>query len=352
MYFHLWEIDPDQPRFDTASWHTRIRHYRNLDRMSDLLESYFKSYPLASIASYLRLDSTPAELRPLVPPAPIEVVSRLERPGAGQPVSIVVPCFNEEKVLPYLANTLRSVSTSLSASYDLRLILVDDGSNDATWNSLNTIFGSWPKATLIRQPENRGVAAAILKGIRAAETEIVCSIDCDCTYDPHELATMIPRLTSGVDLVTASPYHPDGHVRNVPRWRLTLSRSASLMYRCVLRQKLWTYTSCFRVYRREPVLQLTIKNEGFLGVTEILGELDLNGSTIVEHPTTLEVRMLGRSKMKTAWTILNHLKLLSRFAFRRCFGTTESTSPRQSSATNLSLEVVPPLRELERTPIR
>jgi hypothetical protein len=49
---------------------------------------------------------------------------------------------------------------------------------------------------------------------------------------------------------------------------------------------------------------------GFLGVTEILGLLDLGGAHIVEFPATLQVRILGYSKMKVARTVLGHLKNL------------------------------------------
>jgi hypothetical protein len=136
-------------------------------------------------------------------------------------------------------------------------------------------------------------------------------MDCDCTYDPHELGRMIPLLAEGVDVVTASPYHPQGQVKNVPQWRLFLSRSLSRLYRLVLRQKLYTYTSCFRVYRRDAALGVTVERGGFFGVTEMLGRLDLAGRRIVEFPTTLEARMLGRSKMKILKTIAGHLSLLT-----------------------------------------
>jgi hypothetical protein len=161
------------------------------------------------------------------------------------------------------------------------------------------------------------VAAAILTGVRAAGTEIVCSIDCDCTYDPHELRQMIPLLGEDVGMVTASPYHPQGRVRNVPPWRLSLSRAASFLYRRVLRQKLHTYTSCFRVYRRSVVEGLSLAEPGFLGVAETLGRLDLKRIRIVEHPSTLQVRIFGHSKMKTLRTIFGHLRLLSRLAALR-----------------------------------
>ena len=144
---------------------------------------------------------------------------------------------------------------------------------------------------------------------------------------------MLPLLTEDVDLVTASPYHRSGGVRNVPGWRLFLSKGASFLYRRVLRSKLDTYTSCFRVYRRASFVDLKIQEKGFLGVAEMLGQLDLNGGKIVEHPSVLEVRLFGISKMKTARTIFGHLKLLSRLSKMRWFrnsGAIKSSLPKEN----------------------
>jgi hypothetical protein len=128
---------------------------------------------------------------------------------------------------------------------------------------------------------------------------------------------MIPMLADGIDLVTASPYHAQGQVRNVPAWRLALSRSASTLYKLICRQRIGTYTSCFRVYRRSAVLELDIREPGYLGIAEIIGKLDLRGGGIAECPATLEARMLGQSKMKTLRTILGHLGLLARLGWLR-----------------------------------
>jgi polysaccharide deacetylase family protein (PEP-CTERM system associated) len=330
MYFHVWELDPEQPRISAASPINRIRHYRKLDKMSWVLEDYLSSYKFVGMGEYLGLSrehrATAAEALPPV----VETPSMMRAPTAyvsapllppRVPVSVVVPCYNEQLILPYLANTLKSVETRLSARYDLRFIFVDDCSTDRTWASLQEIFGGRENCTLLRHPENRGVAAGILTGLRHAETEIVCSIDCDCTYDPHELAGMIPLLADDVDMVTASPYHPLGGVRNVPAWRLSLSKASSFLYRQVLRQKLHTYTSCFRVYRRSAVARLSLCETGFLGVAEMLGRLDLRGARVVEFPTTLEVRLFGWSKMKIVRTIAGHLKLLTRLLALRLSST-------------------------------
>jgi polysaccharide deacetylase family protein (PEP-CTERM system associated) len=339
MYFHIWELDPEQPKIKAASMLARIRHYRNLGKIQWVLEDYFSRYRFTSIADYLGIGNQESGIRDQGPGTRVALSNRASavrvfEPHAHAPnpepqtptaasdsrflipdscnVSVVVPCCNEELILPYLANTLKRVQASLAESYRLQFVFVDDGSADGTWGALHTLFGQWPNATILRHERNRGVAAAIRTGISQATTEIVCSIDCDCTYDPHELGAMIPLLTGGVDLVTASPYHPQGHVRNVPAWRLSLSRTASFLYRRVLRQKLFTYTSCFRVYRRSAVLDLDVRENGYLGIAETLAQLDRAGSTIVEYPATLEVRLLGRSKLKIYRTILGHLWLIAR----------------------------------------
>src|SRR5262249_16425306 len=154
------------------------------------------------------------------------------------------------------------------------------GSTDGTWPLLNRLFSANPKCTLIRQTGNFGLGAAILAGLKTAPTEIVCSIDADCTYDPCQLDHLLPLLTADVDMVTGSPHHPAGRVVGVPGWRLFLSKSASFLYRFVLRQELYTYTSCFRVYRRSAVLKLKLRRSDFLAVVELIGKLDLQGSSV------------------------------------------------------------------------
>jgi dolichol-phosphate mannosyltransferase len=109
-------------------------------------------------------------------------------------------------------------------------------------------------------------------------------------------------------------------VLKVARWRLFLSRSLSSIYRHVLHNDLHTYTSCFRVYRRSAAIRIPINERGFLGVAEFIGRLDLSGSRIVEYPTTLEVRMLGRSKMRVLHTIAGQLGLLWKLIMLRMAG--------------------------------
>lgn len=334
MYFHTWELDDEQPRINTAKWFTRLRAYRNLDRMEERITNYLATYSFVPAADWLGVP------RPIVTPPP----ELIETPAPGQrttvpaiefrqrkPVTVVVPLFNEEETLGYLANTLQRVRAAFQSQYEVRFILIDDGSEDETWHKAERIFAGADDVKLLQHHRNQGVAAAIMTGLRAAPTEIVCSIDADCSYDPLELLNMIPKLEEGVDLVTASPYHPQGTVRNVPGWRLFLSQGASALYRRVMRNKLHTYTSCFRVYRRSAVQDVRIRSGNFLGVVELLGHLDQRGSRIVEHPALLDVRVLGRSKMKTLRTIAGHLKLMARLTLGRMRPRRHSTSERNQA---------------------
>ncbi len=326
FYFHVWELDPEQPRISSASFFNRIRHYRKLDKMEWIIRENLKLYNFVDVANFLglkeglaleSLNRIPVES---LPSNTISVPSK-----TLTPVSIVIPCYNEQESVPYLANTLQSLEKRLlESSYGVKFIFIDDCSKDETNALLNKTFGSWENVRIIKHEVNKGVAAGIMTGLSSAETEIVCSMDCDCTYDPLEIAEMLPLLGDDVDLVTASPYHKDGGVRNVPGWRLFLSRGASFLYRRVLHSKMDTYTSCFRVYRKSSFTGIELKESGFLGVAEMLGRLDLRGGKIVEFPAVLDVRLFGISKMKTVRTITGHLKLLAELAKSRWFGKNES----------------------------
>jgi polysaccharide deacetylase family protein (PEP-CTERM system associated) len=339
LYFHVWELDPEQPRISAASSYNRIRHYRKLDKMEWVIKEYLSRYDFTNAAEFLGLEIQNSKFK-IQNSEPQILDSKIRKSDIYKPkskISIVVPCYNEEPTLPYLANTLKGVEANLNENYQTEFIFVDDASKDQTFDKLNELFGKSENVKIIRHETNKGVAAGIMTGINAAETEIVCSMDCDCTYDPHELENMIPLLGDGVDMVTASPYHKSGGVRNVPEWRLFLSKGASFLYRRALRSKLDTYTSCFRVYRRSAVVDLEIKEKGFLGVAELLGKLDLKGGKILEHPAVLEVRLFGFSKMKTARTIFGHLKLLSRLSKERLFGKQETIG---TSFQEENLEVI------------
>src|SRR5439155_12208643 len=132
-----------------------------------------------------------------------------------------------------LSRTLLAFRARLASRYLISLVIVDDASTDDTYDLLSKTFRDVPDCLLVRHTVNRGVAGALMTGIRNAPTEIVCSIDGDCSYDPSPLARMIPLIEDS-EMVTASPYHPEGSGPNVPGWRVVLSKTRSRLYSSVL----------------------------------------------------------------------------------------------------------------------
>jgi dolichol-phosphate mannosyltransferase len=252
-------------------------------------------------------------------------VTRPPRSGAATPsvetalvgLSVVVPMFNERDCVEPLIASLERIEVALSQQYDLEFLLIDDGSTDETVALLRDALRGRSNYLIVEHERNRGIAAAIQTGIRAARHEVVVSTDCDGSYDPVLIAEMAPLLQPGVDLVTASPYHPLGRVENVPQWRLKLSRLASRLYALVCRRRLSCYTSCFRVYRRSAVAEIELENERFVGVAELLWKILDRGGRIVEHPALLRSRVAGQSKMRVVRATLGHLRLIARIALQR-----------------------------------
>jgi len=316
LYFHVWELDADQPRVSATTRLGRIRQYRNLDGMRERLEDSLSRFTFRSISEHLGLEAGAAVVRAKAPEQ-VEVKVAAKQTGPARKVTIVTPCFNEEETLPYLAGNLASVEKSSEGVFDFSYVFVDDGSRDGTWAKLNELFGRRENVQLIRHAQNRGIAAATMTGIRAARDEIVCGIDCDCSFDPHELARMVPLLTPDVDMVQASPYHAEGGVTNVPGWRLALSKGVCAIYRRILNHAFSSYTACFRVYRRSKMAGMRLDDEGFMGIMEIFVRLDQSGARIVEFPAVLESRLLGTSKMKVLRVIRNHLGLIYRILRER-----------------------------------
>jgi glycosyltransferase involved in cell wall biosynthesis len=229
----------------------------------------------------------------------------------------VIPCHNLAGSVDQLAGALDRLESQLTRDYALRYVLVDDGSSDATWPALERVFLARAAIALVRHPRHLGSAAAIRTGVLHARTEIVCSLDAQRECDPQTLRTMLALMTDGVDIVTASPYHHEGRVTNVPDWRQAPVRSLSRLYRLLLGVDLVSYTTGLRVYRRSAVAACRADRNGPLGTSEILGRVLLAGGLVVEHPAQLPGRAAARPVWELAGVIAGHLGLAAAFAWTR-----------------------------------
>lgn len=303
-----WCLDVEQPRLVGLPRKVLRRHY---DRLLGELPGHLRG--AIGLRQALGL-AAPETLPGAGTSAEVSAVDAAASPGPlsrpGLPrLALVVPLKDERDGLPSLLRELMVVRQRFAEQVDWQWIFVDDGSADGGFEFLQGELGQQPGIVLLRHPHNRGIAAALQTGFQASDAEWLASIDADLSYDPLELLAMLPLLT-GADVVTASPYHRRGGVKNIPAWRLLLSRGLSQLYRWLLRRDIATWTSCCRVYRASSVRGLSVMHPGFLGTAELLIRVLRRGGVVREHPCVLEARLFGISKMKVVRTIGGHLRLL------------------------------------------
>jgi dolichol-phosphate mannosyltransferase len=226
-------------------------------------------------------------------------------------LSIVIPCYNEADNAPTVASDLFPIAATLAERTPVEIIFVNDGSSDDTQSAFEALCQrvKHPKvqARVIAHDRNRGLGAALRTGFGAAKGDVIVSTDSDATYRFTEIPALLDRLTDDVDVVTASPYHPEGGVANVPQYRLVLSKGSSFLYRRLIGKHVHTYTALFRAYRRRVLETTPFSSDGFLAGTEILVNAMLAGYKVAEYPTVLHSRVIGTSKAKLARTIRAHL---------------------------------------------
>lgn len=120
---------------------------------------------------------------------------------------IIIPCYNEEQVLPVTAplflGKLSSMVNNGKISPDSRILFVDDGSKDNTWQIIKNLSNQDPHFIGIRQSRNRGHQNAVLAGLMEAmdHCDITISIDCDGQDDIDAMDRMVQEYLGGCELV-------------------------------------------------------------------------------------------------------------------------------------------------------
>lgn len=120
---------------------------------------------------------------------------------------IVIPCYNEEEVLPITCKMFQEKIHRLieagKIAGDSRILFVDDGSNDSTWEIISELARENPVFTGIRQSRNRGHQNAVLAGLMEAKDlcDITISIDCDGQDDIDAMDAMVDAYHDGCEIV-------------------------------------------------------------------------------------------------------------------------------------------------------
>ncbi len=198
-------------------------------------------------------------------------------------ISIVIPAFNEEKRLPRTLDTIKNYV--LSKKLDAEVIVVDDGSSDAT--AAAAAMTSGINITVIKNPGNRGKGYSVAHGFSKAEGEIIFFTDADLSTPVSFIEPFLKQHEAGFDIVAASRAVP-GSAKRVkqPFYRDMMGRVFNFFVRLLTGLKLRDTQCGFKSFKKECAAEIikrrTIDDFGF--DVEFLYIANMLNYKICEYP--------------------------------------------------------------------
>jgi glycosyltransferase involved in cell wall biosynthesis len=214
-------------------------------------------------------------------------------------VLVVIPTYNEaDNVEPIVARLRAAVP-------DADALIVDDNSPDGTGELADALAARDGAVHVLHRPGKAGLGAAYVAGFGWALGEgygVVVEMDADGSHSPEQLPRLLDAL-SEADLVIGSRWVDGGEVRNWPRHRFLLSRTANYYTRAVLGIPVADATGGFRAYRAEALAKLPlngIASQGYCFQVDLAWQSWRAGLRVTEVPITFVERERGQSKMSAS----------------------------------------------------
>jgi len=194
--------------------------------------------------------------------------------GGGLSISVFFPCFNEQDNVSHTVEEALVVLERLNA--DFEVIIVDDGSIDATGPIADEIAGRDSRVKVVHHPVNLGYGAALQSGFRAATKELVFYTDGDGQFDINEMPPLL-SLTEQYDIVSCYRLNRrDCFMRKINGWCWT--KLVCLLFGMKIRD----IDCAFKLYKREIFDNIKLSSTGALIDAEILARAVRKGYCITQ----------------------------------------------------------------------
>ncbi len=219
-------------------------------------------------------------------------------------ISIIVPLLNERESLPELVSRIDSVMKDGGLSYEV--IMVDDGSDDGSWDEILRLAGSNPSVHGIRFRRNYGKSAALYCGFARAAGEVVVTMDADLQDFPEEVPEMYRMIKEeGWDIVSGWKQHRKDNAltKNLP------SKLYNATARSITGLKLHDMNCGLKAYRSEVVKNIEVYGEMHRYIPYLAKNAGF--TKITEKPTQHAKRKFGKSKFGMSRFVNGFLDLLS-----------------------------------------
>lgn len=227
-------------------------------------------------------------------------------------ISVIVPTYNERENLAPLAER---IFATLDAR-DSELLIVDDNSPDDTGGEAERLAERLPVRCLVRLRE-RGLATAVIAGLRAARGRYLVSMDADLSHPPESIPALVAPLRAGhADMVIGSRFTPGGRVDLEWPWYRRLNSWGGRLLARPLTPVRDTMSGFFAV-RRDDLNLNALHPIGYKIALELI--VRHGWKRVVEVPIAFADRTAGQTKLNFAeqWRYLQHLARLYVFVLRQ-----------------------------------
>ena len=208
-----------------------------------------------------------------------------------------MPAFNEEKTIERILLKLLALQIG-----EKEIIVVDDGSTDATGRVVQQIAADQPVIRHFAQPKNLGKTAAIARAISESTGDILIVQDADLEYDPNEIPEIISPIVEGVaDVVYGSRFMVKRASRVLYYYHYLANKSLTCLSNILTNRNMSDIETCYKAFHRDVIVPLHLRSSGFGMEVEITAMICKTRARTYEVPISYYGRTYEEGKKIGTW---------------------------------------------------
>ena len=226
-------------------------------------------------------------------------------------LSVVIPCYNEEKTLEKCVERVLKISDEF---LHLEVIIVDDCSTDGSLSVARGLENKDSRITVIKHDKNKGKGAAFQTGFKKTTGDFIAIQDADLEYNPNDILRLLkPLVSNEADVVFGSRFLPHGPHRVLYFWHSLGNRFLTLISNMFTNLNLTDMEVCYKIFRREVLQNINLEEKRFGFEPEITAKVARLGCRIYEvgisyYGRTYEEgkKIVWKDGIRALWCILKY----------------------------------------------
>jgi glycosyltransferase involved in cell wall biosynthesis len=226
-------------------------------------------------------------------------------------LSVVIPCYNEEKTISVIVERIKAQKNLL-----IEIIIIDDHSNDNTLNELSKIAQIYPDIKIVRHEKNMGKGSALKSGIKLATGNIILIQDADLEYNPNDYKNLLqPFLETDADVVYGTRFKGGSYVRLHFFWHYLANKILTTLTNVVTNLNMSDMETGYKLFKSEVIKKINLKENSFAIEPEITVKLAKNKFIFYEVPISYNGRSYQEGKKITFLDAIKAIFCIFKYRF-------------------------------------